>query len=99
MRWNRTLRGFGRALPLIVSALLWTSCKTCPPAPEPLPVSWPSLAPPPQTGIELAPDGRLLVPLDYWLEVVGYIRELDLVRASLERQNLLIGGENERGGK
>lgn len=89
--YKRILRGLGLVLPLIALALLSTSCKTCPTPPAPVPVSWPSLSPPPPTGIELAPDGRLLVPLEYWLDVVGYIRQVDDVRRALERQGLIVG--------
>jgi hypothetical protein len=42
-------------------------------------------------GIELAPDGRVLVPLDYWTELVGYVASVGTVRESLERQGLLVG--------
>lgn len=72
-------------------ALLSTSCATCPPdPPAPLPIPWPALPAPPETGIELAADGRVAVPLDYWTELVGYIRTLDDVRAMLAREGRIV---------
>lgn len=72
--------------------LLSTSCATCPPDPPQAlqPIPWPALPAPPETGIELAPDGRVAVPLDYWTELVGYIRTLDDVRAMLAREGRIV---------
>lgn len=80
------------AILALALALALTSCATPPPAP-PLAIAWPSLRPPPETGIELAPDGRVLVPLDYWTDLVGYVRRVDDVRAILDREGRLVSGK------
>jgi hypothetical protein len=71
--------------------LLSTSCATRPPAPpELLSIAWPILAPPP-AGIVLDDrGGRVLVPLDYWTDLVGYIRAVENVRRILEREGRLL---------
>jgi hypothetical protein len=50
----------------------------------PLP-AWPILPAPPE-GIVLDSQGRVAVPLDYWTSLVGYIREVDTIRAALVRE-------------
>ena len=74
-------------------ALVSMSCASAPSAPpEPPPIAWPVLLPPPD-GIALDAEGRVLVPLDYWLGLVEYVRRVDDVRAILARENRLLGGK------
>ena len=40
-------------------------------------------------GLATDPDGRILVPLDYWTDLAAYIAAVDTVRASLERQGVI----------
>lgn len=92
MPWKKTSRAFAPALLSLALTLLLASCVTSPPAKPagPPPIAWPTLPPPPE-GIALEADGAcVLVPLDYWLELVGYVRRVDDVRAILEREGRLI---------
>jgi len=95
MPLKKILRIFAPVLLLIALTLASMSCATCPPRPEPppepLPLAWPILAAPPD-GIVLDEAGAVVVPLDYWTELVGYIRAVDDVRAALDREGRLVNG-------
>lgn len=77
----------------IVLALALTSCATCPSALEPpasLPLAWPILPPPPDSlGLDDA-ETTVLVPLDYWLDIVEYIRRVDAIRRQLDEEGRII---------
>lgn len=90
---KKTSLAFALALLLSVSTLLSMSCETPPKVPESDPrplVAWPVLNPPPE-GIALDESGTMvMVPFDYWIELVGYIRSVDDVRKTLEREGWLV---------
>lgn len=92
MRSSKTSSPCVAALLALALTLLSASCGTCPPPPEPPPLlslAWPILPPPPD-GIALDPtETRVLVPLDYWTELVGYVRACEDVRAALVREGRL----------
>ncbi len=80
---------FALALLALVLTLPLTSCATCPEKPEALlPLTWPVLASPPSS---LEIDGDIvLVPLDYFTELVGYIAAADTVRMQLVREGRIV---------
>jgi len=88
---KKTLPACALALLLLVSMLVLTSCASRPSVPEQsLPLDWPILPLPPD-GISLdATETIVLVPLDYWVEMVAYIRSVEDIRAQLEREGRLV---------
>ena len=62
------------------SALLWTSCVSCPEAPATA-IDWPVVPEP--VGVELEGE-TVRMPLDTWLAYVRYMVAVERVRASLE---------------
>lgn len=91
LTWN--WRALKRALLSIACALALTSCATSPSVPEPpvsLPLAWPILPPPPDSlGLDDA-ETTVLVPLDYWLDIVEYIRRVDAIRRQLDEEGRII---------
>jgi len=74
------------ALLTSASMLLWTSCKTWPPAPSPEQtpsVSWP-IFPDPTGQVEKLPDGRVAVTFDLWLALTRYAVDVEAVREVLD---------------
>lgn len=92
--WN--LRALKRAILSIACALALTSCATSPSVPEPLPppvslpLAWPILPPPPDSLSLDDAETTVLVPLDYWLEIVEYIRRVDAIRRQLDEEGRII---------
>lgn len=91
LTWN--LRALKRALLSIVCALALTSCATSPSVPEPpvnLPLAWPILPPPPDSLSLDDAETTVLVPIDYWLEIVEYIRRVDAIRRQLDEEGRIV---------
>jgi hypothetical protein len=66
------------------------SCKTCPdPPPESLPLVWPILPPPPAISLDET-EQYVTVPLNYWLEIVGYILAVDDIRHVLADEGRIV---------
>jgi len=91
---KKTSRFCDLVLLAIALALASTSCATNPKPPEPnpvnLPLAWPILPPPPES-LELdAAEANVIVPLDYWLELVGYVRATGAVREILRAEGRII---------
>ena len=75
--WKR----WGAVVLMIVCGLVWTSCASSPEVPT-AGIDWPAVPEPPEEGLEV--DGEMvLVPVDYWLALVGYIVRVERIRETL----------------
>lgn len=95
MSYKKTLNAYALAPLALALALALTSCATCRPEPEPAPslppIAWPILPSPDGYDIHLTDDqAGVVVPLDYWTGLVGYIRAVDDVRAILDAEGRIV---------
>lgn len=77
-----------RALLTIASLPLLASCRTLPePEPEPVPVEvvWP-VFPDPMGKVSRSPDGVVMMPTEYWLEITNYVIEVERAKALIKSQ-------------
>ena len=79
-RKKRILQLFPAMILAVILTLLSVSCKTSPVVVtekvELPPIDWP-VFPDPTGQVERLPDGRVVMPLTYWLAITGYVIEAE----------------------
>ena len=83
MRPLKRKRNFALAVILISLTILSTSCRSLPEErTDPIKIEWPT--PPHPAGQVWVKDGMVYMPLDYWLQLIEYIVDVDAIRQKIE---------------